>query len=285
MRRAKAIWDFEGIFCSSRHIPGVRFAGLIHPGILGCAPSAEVLNTWNTREAELIKACEHMDREVALPPQPINVHAGSASGDIKEKVGKEGARTVPGRPEHGGNCDIKNLSRGSKVYLPVHVKGAKFSVGDLHFSQGDGEISFCGAIEMPGVITIKFTVMKGGMKQLGMKSPIYVPGPVEPQFGPGRYIYFEGFSVDENGKQHYMDATVAYRQTSLRCIEYLRRFGYDDYQIYLLLSCAPVQGHLAGIVDIPNACTTMGLPIDIFDFDISPSVIPEKRDMGSCAKT
>lgn len=30
---------------------------------------------------------------------------------------------------------IKNLSRGSKVYLPVHVSGAKFSVGDLHFSR------------------------------------------------------------------------------------------------------------------------------------------------------
>jgi formamidase len=216
-----------------------------------------------------------MDRDVALPPQPKNVHAGSADADIKEKVGKEGARTVPGRPEHGGNCDIKNLSRGSKVYLPVHVKGAKFSVGDLHFSQGDGEISFCGAIEMAGVITINFSVMKGGMEQLAMKSPIYVPGPVEPQFGPGRYIYFEGFSVDEHGKQHYLDATVAYRQTCLRVIEYLRRYGrcwihcsdsrlnadyctgYDDYQIYLLLSCAPVQGHIAGIVDIPNACTTL----------------------------
>ena len=83
----------------------------------------------------------------------------------------------------------------------------------------------CGAIEMAGVITIKFSVMKNGMKELGMKSPIYIPGPVEPQFGPGRYIYFEGFSVDEQGKQHYMDATVAYRQTSLRCIEYLRRYG------------------------------------------------------------
>lgn len=216
-----------------------------------------------------------MDRDVALPPQPKNVHAGSADASIKEKVGKEGARTVPGRPEHGGNCDIKNLSRGSKVYLPVHVKGAKFSVGDLHFSQGDGEISFCGAIEMAGVITINFSVMKGGMEQLAMKSPIYVPGPVEPQFGPGRYIYFEGFSVDEHGKQHYLDATVAYRQTCLRVIEYLRRYGkpfkdyashtlnanpltgYDDYQIYLLLSCAPVQGHIAGIVDIPNACTTL----------------------------
>ena len=78
---------------------------------------------------------------------------------------------------------------------------------------------------MPGVITIKFTVMKGGMAELAMKSPIYIPGPCEPQFGPGRYIYFEGFSVDEHGKQHYMDTTVAYRQTSLRAIEYLRRYG------------------------------------------------------------
>ena len=38
----------------------------------------------------------------------------------------------------------------------------------------------------------------------------------------------------------------------LGCIEYLRRFGYSDYQVYLLLSCAPVQGHVAGIVDIPK---------------------------------
>jgi formamidase len=118
------------------------------------------------------------------------------------------------------------------------------------------------------------------MADLGMKSPIFQPGPVEPQFGPGRYLTFEGFSVDEHGKQHYMDATVAYRQTCLRVIEYLRRFGYDDYQVYLLLSCAPVQGHIAGIVDvscfetkdwvkaehsaqIPNACTTLGVPMDV----------------------
>ena len=282
---AKAIWDFEGIHCSSRHIPGVRFAGLIHPGILGCAPSQQVLDTWNKRENDLISACAHMDRHVAMPPEPQSVHAGSATGDVKAKVGREGARTIPGRPEHGGNCDIKNLSRGSKVYLPVHVMGAKFSVGDLHFSQGDGEISFCGAIEMAGVITIKFGVLKHGIESLGIKSPIYVPGPVEPNFGPGRYIYFEGFSVDEHGKQHYLDATVAYRQTTLRCIEYLRRFGYSDYQVYLLLSCAPIQGHIAGLVDIPNACTTLGLPIDIFDFDISPDKASSaiKRDLGSCA--
>lgn len=54
------------------------------------------------------------------------------------------------------------------------------------------------------------------MADLGLKSPIYIPGPVEPQFGPGRHIYFEGFSVDSHGKQHYMDVTTAYRQTTLR---------------------------------------------------------------------
>ncbi|KAI3319041.1 formamidase [Xylariaceae sp. AK1471] len=279
---AKAIWDFEGIFCTSRHIPHVKFAGLIHPGILGCAPSAEVLEIWNKREGDLI-AANKLDRQVALPPEPINVHAGAADAELRQKIGREGARTVPGRPEHGGNCDIKNLSRGSRVYLPVHVPGAKFSVGDLHFSQGDGEISFCGAIEMAGVITVNFKVIKNGLADLGLKSPIYIPGPVEPQFGSGRYIYFEGFSVDEHGKQHYMDVAVAYRQTSLRCIEYLRRFGYNDYQSYLLMSCAPIQGHIAGIVDIPNACTTLGLPMDIFDFDISPSGPAKALDMGTCA--
>merc|ERR1719443_1163374 len=49
----KACWDFEGIFAQSRHIPGVRFAGLIHPGLIGTAPSAELLRIWNSREKAL----------------------------------------------------------------------------------------------------------------------------------------------------------------------------------------------------------------------------------------
>lgn len=100
-----------------------------------------------------------------------------------------------------------------------------------------------------------------------------------------------------------MDATVAYRQSCLRVIEYLRRYGYSDYQIYLMLSCIPIEGHVAGIVDvrphtysfplpnryanqpvqIPNACTTIGLPMDIFDFDISPGAEVKKLDLGKCA--
>ena len=78
---------------------------------------------------------------------------------------------------------------------------------------------------MAGIITVKLTVMKDGLSVLGMKSPLFLPGPVEPHYGPGRYLTFEGFSVDEKGTQHYLDATVAYRQATLRVIEYFKRFG------------------------------------------------------------
>jgi len=76
-----------------------------------------------------------------------------------ERIAKEAARTIPGR-ENGGNCDIKNLSRGSKIYLPVFVEGANLSTGDMHFSQGDGEISFCGAIEMSGFLELKYVTYR-----------------------------------------------------------------------------------------------------------------------------
>ena len=56
---------------------------------------------------------------------------------------------------------IKNLSKGSRCYFPVFMKGANLSVGDLHFSQGDGEMSFCGAIEMVRSFPIIFGVAHG----------------------------------------------------------------------------------------------------------------------------
>ena len=46
----KAIWDFTGQIATSRHVPGVSFAGMIHPGLMGTAPSAELLASWNRRE-------------------------------------------------------------------------------------------------------------------------------------------------------------------------------------------------------------------------------------------
>ena len=266
----KSIWDFNGMFTKSRHVPGVEYAGLIHPGLIGCLPDKKMLDEWNKREAELIATDPDPDRVPGLanPPFAATAHCGKAQGDVANRVAAEGARTVPPR-EHGGNCDIKDLSRGSRIFFPVYVDGGGLSVGDLHFSQGDGEITFCGAIEMAGWVHMRVNLIKGGVAKYGIKNPIFKPSPITPNYKD--YLIFEGVSVDEQGKQHYLDVTVAYRQACLNAIEYLKKFGYSGAQAYSILGTAPVQGHISGVVDVPNACATLWLPTDIFEFDINPT--------------
>lgn len=263
----KAIWDFHGIYATSRHVPHVRFAGLSHPGLIGCAPSQDLLNEWNRREQDLIDTDPDRVPPLALPPDPERALAGTASGADRDKIAEEGCRTVPPR-EHGGNVDIKNLSRGTRIYFPVYVEGAKLSLGDLHFSQGDGEITFCGAIEMGGFIDLGVDLIKGGVAKYGLVNPLFKPGPVEPRYS--EFLMFEGICV-ENGTNYYMDATVAYRRACMNAIEYFKKIGYTGEQAYLLLGAAPVEGRIGGIVDIPNCCATIGVPTEIFDFDVYPS--------------
>ncbi|KAL1680537.1 Acetamidase Formamidase [Schizophyllum commune] len=283
-RAAKAIWDFEGVYATSRHIPGVRFAGVSHPGLIGTAPSPELLATWNARETGLIDAHANSVPPVAFAPNPTGAYVGQDLDiKVRDKVAKEGARTIPGR-EHGGNCDIKNLSKGSRCYFPVFVKGANLSVGDLHFSQGDGEMTFCGAIEMAGIITLKTSIIKGGVEKFALKQPIFMPSPVDPMYS--QKLIFEGISVDihGDGKQYNMDATVAYKQAALNAIAYLMKLGYSREQAYLLLSAAPVESHVGAIVDSPNACVTLAIPTGIFDFDILPKEEGlTLRHLGKCA--
>jgi acetamidase/formamidase len=67
----------------------------------------------------------------------------------------------PTVPPHawGGNLDVKHLTAGTKLYLPVGVDGASFSVGDTHAAQGDGEV--CGtAIESQMRIALRFRVRR-----------------------------------------------------------------------------------------------------------------------------
>ena len=270
----KSIWDFKGMFTTSRHVPNVRYAGLIHPGLIGCLPSKDLLATWNEREVGLIATDPARVPPLANPPFGPTAHMGRLGGDAKAKAAAEGARTVPPR-EHGGNCDIKDLSRGSKIYFPVYVEGGGLSMGDLHFSQGDGEITFCGAIEMAGWVHLKVEVIKDGMSKYGIRTPIFKPSPMTPNYKD--YLIFEGISVDEAGRQHYLDVNVAYRQACLNAIAYMTKFGYSPAQAYSILGTAPVQGHISGVVDIPNSCATLWLPTEIFDFDINPTAAgPQK---------
>lgn len=279
-KAAKAIWTFEGRHATSRHVPGVRLSALMHPGLIGCAPSMELLEEWNRRERALVSQSPDSIPPLALLPETRGAFLGSLKSTEAVRVAKEAARTIPPR-EHGGNCDIKNLTIGSRLYLPVYVPGANLSVGDLHFCQGDGEISFCGAIEMAGYIDLKVSLIKNGVNKYKQKNAMFAPSSSRLTYGP--HLVFEGISVDEEGRQHYMDANVAYRQACLNAIEYLKTQGYTGEQAYLLLSAAPIEGHLSGVVDVPNSCCTLALPLEIFDRDIRPKVDVEKS--GACTRT
>jgi acetamidase/formamidase len=61
---------------------------------------------------------------------------------------------------HAGNMDNKELVAGTTLYLPVHVKGALFEVGDGHVGQGNGEVDIT-ALETSLTGTLQFVVHKG----------------------------------------------------------------------------------------------------------------------------
>lgn len=275
----KAIWDFSGQQTTSRHIPGVKYTGIVHPGLMGTAPSAGLLATWNAREGALIATDPERVPPLALPPEPEDAILGSLSGDAFARVAAEAARTAPPR-ENGGNQDIKNLTKGSRVFYPVFVPGANLSFGDLHFSQGDGEITFCGAIEMGGFMDLHVDLIKGGMHTYGVhENAIFMPGNTDPQYS--EWIAFSGTSVTLTGEQKYLDSDLAYQRACLHAIDYLTNFGYSPEQAYLLLGSAPIEGRLSGVVDIPNSCATVYIPTAIFDFPITPSALgPHKIDPG-----
>ncbi|MGW0435633.1 formamidase [Micromonospora sp. NPDC003197] len=275
----KAIWDFTGQTATSRHIPGVRFTGMMHPGLAGTAPSAELLARWHDREGRLRATDPNRVPPLALPPEPKDAILGSLTGADFDRVAAEGARTAPPR-ENGGNQDIKNFTKGTRVFYPVYVPGANFSIGDLHFSQGDGEITFCGAIEMSGFVDLHVDLIKGGMATYGVgENTIFMPGNTGPQYC--EWLAFSGLSVTLDGEQRYLDSQLAYQRAVLHAIDYLTKFGYSGEQAYLLLGAAPIEGRFSGVVDIPNSCATVYLPTAIFDFDVRPSAAgPVQIDPG-----
>jgi acetamidase/formamidase len=109
-------------------------------------------------------------REVALFAPDIHVPLAPFMGVMAvaprdPAVGQPGV-TMAGvqgsRPPgpFGGNMDLKDLTAGSTLYLPVFHRGARFYVGDPHSAQGDGEVSGT-AIEQSLSGVFRFVVHKG----------------------------------------------------------------------------------------------------------------------------
>src|SRR5206468_3882450 len=88
---------------------------------------------------------------------------------VRGPAATEGLRTVPPR-ENGGNFDVKQLTKGSKLLLPVAVEGGLFSTGDGHFAQGDGEVCVT-AVEMGATASVRFKVIKGTAANRALRGP------------------------------------------------------------------------------------------------------------------
>ena len=246
-------WNIQDGYAESPGLPGVRVPGAPFMGTIGVAPSEEMRREIVAREADLSRR-----GGVALPPEP----AGAVPAT--EPIASEALRTVPPR-ENGGNMDIKQLTAGTRLMLPVFTDGALFSVGDAHFAQGDAEC--CGtAIEMDGTLHARFRVLKGEADRRNIRFPIFERDDyfTTPEMAaPRRFLAATGMCIGDDGVNESENATLAAKQALLNMIRLLMERGWSREEAYCICSVA-VDLKLSQIVDVPNFLVSAFLPLDIF---------------------
>jgi len=183
----------------------------------------------------------HFEKGIKIPIRPFCGVMGVAPPE-------EGSFDVmpPGR--HGGNMDIRHLTVGSRVELPVWVKGALFSTGDLHAAMGDGEVCVC-AIECPGHARFRFGLVKGTK----LAWPRFTTkGETPPKKG---YHVCTGIGPD------LMEAS---KSAVRNMLDYLTaNFGLSREDAYILCSVA-ADLRIHEVVDAPNWVVGAMIPLDIF---------------------
>jgi formamidase len=180
-------------------------------------------------------------------------------------IARTAVRTIAPH-ETGGNVDIKQLTKGTVVRVPVYVPGALFSVGDAHFAQGDGES--CGtAVEMGATCYCSFNVIKDAAAARNIRDVQYYRNDyfTTPEMAaPQRFFATTGQSYTREGVAHSEDATLAARNALLNMIDYLvHERGFTRQQAYAICSVA-VDLKISELVDVPNFVVSAFLPLDIF---------------------
>jgi formamidase len=172
--------------------------------------------------------------------------------------------TLPPR-EFGGNVDIKQLTKGTTVRVPVFVPGALFSTGDAHYAQGDNEC--CTAIEMGSALYCSFKVIKGEAAARKINDIQFYRDDffTTPDWGmPRRFFATTGQSRTREGVNYSEDATLAARNALLNMIDHLVDVrGYTPQQAYAICSVA-VDLKISQLADYPNFLVSAFLPLDIF---------------------
>lgn len=169
------------------------------------------------------------------------------TGTIGVALAEPGLHSIVPPRRTGGNLDIRDISTGTSIYLPVEVAGALFSVGDTHAAQGDGEV--CGtAIESPMDVTLTLDLVKGA----NLKMPRFTtPGPVT------RHLDAKGYEVTTGVGPDLMSGA---RDAVSGMIELLTaQHGMSAVDAYMLVStCGDLR--ISEIVDMPNWVVSFYFP-------------------------
>jgi len=176
----------------------------------------------------------------AVPLKPF-------AGTIGLAPAEPGLHSVVPPRQVGGNLDIRDLSEGCTLYLPVEVEGGLLSVGDTHAAQGDGEV--CGtAIESQMDVAIKVDLVK----DTGLDMPWFqTPGPVT------RHLDACGYDAKTGIGPCLMDGA---RAAVSRMIDHLTaRHHMSSVEAYMLCSvCGDLR--ISEIVDHPNWVVSFYFP-------------------------
>ncbi|MDJ0896566.1 MAG: acetamidase/formamidase family protein [Alphaproteobacteria bacterium] len=264
-------WKLSRTHAVSDQMPGVRVPYEAFMGSVGVLPGEPEVDAWLAREAALATA-----GGIALPPEPMSAlppDICGPNGSHKDKC----LRTIPPR-ENGGNMDVQQMQVGTTLLLPCFVDGCGLFAGDVHYAQGDGEVSGT-AIEMGAIVTVTTEIRKG--QGAVIKGPEVEGGAQIKNMEPSRFYQTVGLPLKAAGMvpppHAYLesqkiadlenlseDLTLAARDALIKMIDYImREHGLDREQAYILASVA-VDLRVGQVVDVPNYVVTAVLNEDVF---------------------
>jgi len=199
-------------------------------GLLADQFPEPALHIWTYDAASLAPAMYGPGGRVPLKP---------FCGTIGLAPAESGLHSIVPPRRVGGNMDIRDISAGTELYLPVEVKGALFSVGDTHAAQGDGEV--CGtAIESPASLVARFDLIK----RAHLAFPRFTTrGPVS------RHLDAKGYEVTTGIGPDLMQGARAALSGMIDLLA--ARHHLNPIDAYMLCSvCADLR--ISSIVDVPN---------------------------------
>jgi formamidase len=268
----RVIWRLDRNFAVSDDLPGVRIPNSSFPGVVTTLPGPQQLQTMLAREKTLAEAGGRVN--LPLPEGAVPAALCGPGGNASDEC----LRTIPPR-EHGGNMDIRYMQAGVTIYLPCYIDGCGLAIGDVHYAQGDGEVSGT-AIEMSADVWVTTRVRRDGPDL--SRGPHY-EGPAGLLNIPSRRFYaVTGFPIKSSGEappdMAYLnspvvaglenlsnDINLAARNAIAGIVDYIvATYGYDRQQAYVIASVA-VDVRIGQLVDVPNVGVTAVLPLDIFE--------------------